>query len=203
MEETGDAARDDSDYSGEGQDEAASYKRTKRHSYVQIKQLESVFEKNNYVGQKQREELAKKLGMEERQIKFWFRNRRTRNKEENKTLLAENKELKEAICDQICLKCDSPIVCAAKTTQMQYLRFQNMRLHCELQRATAVLIQVTQDANACPPKVFPLTRDLAVAQISSPTINNQNSPAINYPTPLELENWISPNSVNSISPSKH
>lgn len=40
----------------------------------------SVFERCTYLGGNQRVELAKKLGMEERQVKFWFQNRRTRKK---------------------------------------------------------------------------------------------------------------------------
>uniref|UniRef100_A0A0D9WXE4 Homeobox domain-containing protein n=1 Tax=Leersia perrieri TaxID=77586 RepID=A0A0D9WXE4_9ORYZ len=204
MEETNDSAGDDPDYGGEGKDEATSFKRMKRHNDVQIKELESVFERNNYVGRKQRKELAKKLGMEEKQVKFWFQNQRTRKKmhderhetmvlqEENKALAAKNKVLKEAISDQICLTCNRPVVLpAAKTIQMWYLRFENMRLHGELQRATVVLNQLTQDANA---------GAVALTQFGSSAKNSQTRLVIDSPTPLKLENVPSPNSANAINP---
>uniref|UniRef100_A0A0E0Q7D4 Homeobox domain-containing protein n=1 Tax=Oryza rufipogon TaxID=4529 RepID=A0A0E0Q7D4_ORYRU len=157
-EEADDAAVDYHDDSSEGQDEVSN-KRMKRHTDDQIKHLESVFERCTYLGGNQRVELAKKLGMEERQVKFWFQNRRTRKKmhderqegmwlqEENDVLHAENKVLKEAMWANICFTCGSPVVPAIPTVQHQYLSFQNMRLADELQHATAVFNMVAQDAD--------------------------------------------------------
>ncbi|KAK3219849.1 hypothetical protein Dsin_013819 [Dipteronia sinensis] len=49
---------------------------------------------------KQRNDLGVQLGMESRQIKFWFQNRRTQMK-----IRAENKMLKEAMRNPLCTTC--------------------------------------------------------------------------------------------------
>uniref|UniRef100_J3KU65 Homeobox domain-containing protein n=1 Tax=Oryza brachyantha TaxID=4533 RepID=J3KU65_ORYBR len=152
----GDSAVDAHDAGGHAQG-----KRMKCHTCEQVMQLEGVFQKCTHPEEEQREELAKKLGIEERQVKFWFQNRRTRKKvsderregvvleDENEALLAENKALKYAMQDMICFVCSSPVVVPAEeTVQQRYLRFLNKRLADELQEATAVLNQIAKDADA-------------------------------------------------------
>uniref|UniRef100_A0A0E0LJU9 Homeobox domain-containing protein n=1 Tax=Oryza punctata TaxID=4537 RepID=A0A0E0LJU9_ORYPU len=154
--ETDDAAVNYYDDGSEGQDEATSNKRMKRHTDDQIKQLESVFERCTYLGGNQRVKLAKKLGMEERQMHdehqegMWLQ-------EENDVLHAENKVLKEAIWANICFTCGSSVVPTIPTIQWRYLSFQNMRLADELQHATAVFNMVAEDADVDLPPVSPLT----------------------------------------------
>uniref|UniRef100_A0A0E0HZN0 Homeobox domain-containing protein n=1 Tax=Oryza nivara TaxID=4536 RepID=A0A0E0HZN0_ORYNI len=209
-EEADDAAVDYHDDGSEGQDEVSN-KRMKRHTDDQIKHLESVFERCTYLGGNQRVELAKKLGMEERQVKFWFQNRRTRKKmhderqegmwlqEENDVLHAENKVLKEAIWANICFTCGSPVVPAIPTVHHRYLSFQNMRLADELQHATAVFNMVAQDADVGLPPVFPLTDVSPLPQFGFVTGNNQTSLVIDPPSPSHSENQVSTESANSTS----
>uniref|UniRef100_A0A0D9WY81 Homeobox domain-containing protein n=1 Tax=Leersia perrieri TaxID=77586 RepID=A0A0D9WY81_9ORYZ len=159
----------DHDGARDGQGKAMPYKNVKRHTYEHVKQLEGAFEKCSHPTEEQRVDLAKKLGMEERQVKFWFQNRRSRKKvyderqegmllqEKSEILLLENKVLKEAMHDKICFMCSNPIIPAKQTLQQCFLRFQNMMLADELQHATAVLDQVVHDADAGLPLVFPLS----------------------------------------------
>uniref|UniRef100_A0A671QBA8 Homeobox domain-containing protein n=1 Tax=Sinocyclocheilus anshuiensis TaxID=1608454 RepID=A0A671QBA8_9TELE len=62
-------------------------------SSVQIKILESVFQVNSYPGIDIREELAKKLHLDEDRIQIWFQNRRAklkRSHRESKFLMVKN-----------------------------------------------------------------------------------------------------------------
>ncbi|KAK4762431.1 hypothetical protein SAY86_008199 [Trapa natans] len=55
-------------------------KKYHRHNPDQIQQLESFFEECPHPDEKQRIELSHVLGLESKQIKFWFQNRRTQLK---------------------------------------------------------------------------------------------------------------------------
>jgi hypothetical protein len=54
---------------------------------AQVKRLESEFLKNNFMSKKEeREKLAKELGLTEKNVRFWFYNRRMKLKNEQETL---------------------------------------------------------------------------------------------------------------------
>ncbi|KAG8043871.1 hypothetical protein GUJ93_ZPchr0458g22492 [Zizania palustris] len=145
---------------GGGSQRSASsrYRPAKRHTAEQIRRLEAVFRRCSHPDEKVRAELAEMLDMEERQVKFWFQNRRTQRKVhcerrhglelqlENERLNAENKAMREAMRDKICFRCGGPVepAAAAKDTpEQRRLRSENAKLADELLRATAVLAQVT------------------------------------------------------------
>ncbi|KAG8046955.1 hypothetical protein GUJ93_ZPchr0008g11974 [Zizania palustris] len=145
---------------GSSQRSASSrYRPAKRHTAEQIRHLEAVFRRCSHPDEKVRAELAEMLDMEERQVKFWFQNRRTQRKVhcerrhgvelqlENERLNAENKAMREAMLDKICFRCGGPVgpaAAAAKDTpEKRRLRSENAKLADELLRATAVLAQVT------------------------------------------------------------
>ncbi|XP_061338747.1 homeobox-leucine zipper protein ANTHOCYANINLESS 2-like [Gastrolobium bilobum] len=92
-------------------------KKYHRHTPQQIQELESFFKDCPHPDEKQRSDLGKKLGLENKQIKFWFQNRRTQMKtqlerhenmilkQENDKLRAENTMMREAIENPICNNC--------------------------------------------------------------------------------------------------
>ncbi|KAL8094588.1 hypothetical protein AgCh_036210 [Apium graveolens] len=55
-------------------------KKYNRHTPFQIQELEASFKENPHPDEKQRLELGKRLSLENKQVKFWFQNRRTQMK---------------------------------------------------------------------------------------------------------------------------
>ncbi|AQK45451.1 Outer cell layer2 [Zea mays] len=141
---------------GDGEDgEAANQRKPKRkkpynrHTPRQIEQLEAMFKEFHHPDEKQRAQLSRQLGLDPRQVKFWFQNRRThlkcltwlsllhgpelgknqlerqenaRLKHENDKLRVENLSIREAIRDlmQAELQMLSPLVPIREVT---FLRF--------------------------------------------------------------------------------
>ncbi|XP_022765158.1 homeobox-leucine zipper protein ANTHOCYANINLESS 2-like isoform X4 [Durio zibethinus] len=71
------ASGDDQDASADGPPKKKKYH---RHTPHQIQELESFFKECPHPDEKQRMELSRRLGLENKQIKFWFQNRRTQMK---------------------------------------------------------------------------------------------------------------------------
>lgn len=99
---------------------------------------------------KQRQQLSKDLGLEPRQVKFWFQNRRTHMKAqteraENSMLRAENEKLRsenvimrEALKNPQCPHCGGPATVGEMSFDEQQLRLENVRLKEELDRVSAL-----------------------------------------------------------------
>uniref|UniRef100_A0A2P2MXX5 Homeobox-leucine zipper protein ANTHOCYANINLESS 2 isoform X1 n=1 Tax=Rhizophora mucronata TaxID=61149 RepID=A0A2P2MXX5_RHIMU len=125
-------------------------KRYHRHTQHQIRELEAFFKECPHPDDKQRLDLSRKLGLENRQIKFWFQNRRTQMKtqlerhenmilrQENDKLRAENELLKQNITDPVCNNCGGPVVPGPVSFEQQQLRVENARLRDELNRVCAL-----------------------------------------------------------------
>lgn len=122
-------------------------KKYHRHSPHQIQELESFFKECPHPDEKQRSELSRRLGLESKQIKFWFQNRRTQMKtqmerheniilrQEHDKLRAENEMLKDAMKNPTCNNCGGPAVPgSASNYELQQLRIENARLKDELSR---------------------------------------------------------------------
>lgn len=60
--------------------------RRQRTAYnsIQIMQLEKEFKKNHYLDRQRREDLAKSIGLVERQVEVWFQNRRMKEKKKQR-----------------------------------------------------------------------------------------------------------------------
>ncbi|OEL28213.1 Homeobox-leucine zipper protein ROC5 [Dichanthelium oligosanthes] len=74
------AGGSEDDEDGEAGNPRKRKKRYHRHTPHQIQQLEAVFKECPHPDDKRRAELSKRLGLEPRQVKFWFQNRRTQMK---------------------------------------------------------------------------------------------------------------------------
>ncbi|PVH35154.1 hypothetical protein PAHAL_7G112500 [Panicum hallii] len=94
-----------------------SSKSGKRFTAVQIQGLESLYQRYAHPDDSMRKELGARIGLDARQIKFWFQNRRTKIKvkavgdenkdiqQENAQLQAENMELQQKL---LCGTCRDP-----------------------------------------------------------------------------------------------
>ncbi|XP_078429579.1 homeobox-leucine zipper protein ROC8-like isoform X2 [Wolffia australiana] len=115
-----------------------------RHSPRQIQTLEATFQECPHPDEKQRMRLSRELGLNPRQIKFWFQNRRTQMKAqneradnsslrvENERIRCENFSMKEALRRVVCPNCG----CVPEDASLDedQLRLENARLRDELQR---------------------------------------------------------------------
>ncbi|KAK8970886.1 Homeobox-leucine zipper protein ROC8 [Platanthera guangdongensis] len=124
-------------------------KRYHRHTPRQIQELESVFKMCPHPDEKQRMQLSRDLGLEPRQIKFWFQNRRTQMKSQheradncalradNDRMRCENITMTEALKNIICPSCGTLQASEDSFFDGQKLRLENARLKEELDRVSA------------------------------------------------------------------
>ncbi|KAF8657022.1 hypothetical protein HU200_060356 [Digitaria exilis] len=125
-------------------------KRYHRHTPQQIQELEALFKECPHPDEKQRGELSRRLGLDPRQVKFWFQNRRTQMKtqlerhenallkQENDKLRAENMTIREAMRSPMCGSCGSPAMLGEVSLEEQHLCIENARLKDELSRVYAL-----------------------------------------------------------------
>ncbi|CAO2185361.1 unnamed protein product [Urochloa humidicola] len=125
-------------------------KRYHRHTPQQIQELEALFKECPHPDEKQRGELSRRLGLDPRQVKFWFQNRRTQMKtqlerhenallkQENDKLRAENMTIREAMRSPMCGSCGSPAMLGEVSLEEQHLCIENARLKDELNRVYAL-----------------------------------------------------------------
>ncbi|XP_077234592.1 homeobox-leucine zipper protein HDG11-like [Tasmannia lanceolata] len=125
-------------------------KRYHRHTARQIQELEAMFKECPHPDEKQRMQLSKDLGLEPRQIKFWFQNRRTQMKAQheradNSSLRAENDKIRcenivirETLKNVICPSCGGPPIGEDMYFDEQKLRMENARLKEELDRVSSI-----------------------------------------------------------------
>ncbi|KAG2587353.1 hypothetical protein PVAP13_5NG136300 [Panicum virgatum] len=125
-------------------------KRYHRHTPQQIQELEALFKECPHPDEKQRGELSRRLGLDPRQVKFWFQNRRTQMKtqlerhenallkQENDKLRAENMTIREAMHSPMCGSCGSPAMLGEVSLEEQHLCIENARLKDELNRVYAL-----------------------------------------------------------------
>ncbi|CAL9183055.1 unnamed protein product [Musa hybrid cultivar] len=161
-------------------------KRYHRHTPRQIQELESTFKVCPHPDEKQRMQLSRDLGLEPRQIKFWFQNRRTQMKAqhdradncvlraENDKIRAENIAMMEALKSVICPSCGGPPTHEDSYFDDQKLRMENARLKEELDHVSSIASKylgrpVTQLPPVQPVSVSSL--DLSVGGYSGPEVN--------------------------------
>ncbi|CAL5017541.1 unnamed protein product [Urochloa decumbens] len=142
---------DDEDYCPESETTQRPSKRSKRFTVQQVQELEATFQVCTHPEPELRQELGAKIGLQERQVKFWFQNRRSLMKlkacgneirdlqQENAKLHNDNIELKQLMLEPTCLKCRDPIGANQAASERQLLLNENARLKGELLRAKADL----------------------------------------------------------------
>ncbi|KAL3834478.1 hypothetical protein ACJIZ3_009214 [Penstemon smallii] len=150
-------------------------KKYHRHSAIQIHELETYFKENPHPNGNQRSKLGERLGLEIRQIKFWFQNRRTQMKtqlerhenlvlkEENDKLRVENVSVKEAMKSPVCNNCGGPAILREVPIEQHHLLIENARLKDELNRLGLLAKKfMGKTINSIPPIVGNSCLDLVV-----------------------------------------
>nr|CAB3452675.1 unnamed protein product [Digitaria exilis]CAB3456388.1 unnamed protein product [Digitaria exilis] len=129
-------------------------KRKKRHTPAQIQELRAVFEQCNHPDEKTRRALGTKIGLEARQVRFWFQNQRSQMqakamvedgklvRQEHATLMAENVSLRHAMVAKCCSACGGGTVSAEPSPEKRRLLAENSRLKDEHMRANSILHKV-------------------------------------------------------------
>ncbi|XP_022736692.1 homeobox-leucine zipper protein ANTHOCYANINLESS 2-like isoform X2 [Durio zibethinus] len=180
------ASGDDQDATDDGPPKKKKYH---RHTPHQIQELESFFKECPHPDEKQRMELSRRLGLESKQIKFWFQNRRTQMKtqlerhenvilrQENDKLRAENDLLKQAITSPICNSCGGPAVPGEISYEQHQLRIENARLKDELSRICALTNKflgrpLSSSASPIPSQGLNSNLELAVGRNGFGGLNN-------------------------------
>ncbi|XP_062221849.1 homeobox-leucine zipper protein ROC8-like isoform X1 [Phragmites australis] len=204
------------DFGGDVMESADGQRRKKRHhrhTPRQIQQLEAMFKECPHPDENQRMQLSRELGLESRQIKFWFQNRRTQMKAqherqdncfmraENDKIRCENIAMREALRNVICPTCGGPPV-ADDYFDEQKLRMDNARLKEELDRVSSLTSRYLGRPITQLPPVPPLSMsslDLSVGGLGSPALGpsldldllsggSSGYPSFQLPTPVsEME----------------
>ncbi|KAK9691678.1 hypothetical protein RND81_09G211700 [Saponaria officinalis] len=139
----------------EGCDSHTQKKSYHRHTPDQIQRLEGFYKQCAHPDEKQRRQLGIELGLEPRQIKFWFQNKRTQTKAQNErsdnnTLRAENDRIrseniaiKEALKNVTCGSCGpcggGPVTDEEKNQICEKLKQENIELQKEYNRVSSIL----------------------------------------------------------------
>ncbi|XWS61129.1 hypothetical protein CRYUN_Cryun07bG0098900 [Craigia yunnanensis] len=180
------ASGDDEDAAADGPPKKKKYH---RHTPRQIQELESFFKECPHPDEKQRTELSRRLGLESKQIKFWFQNRRTQMKtrlerhenlilrQEYDKLRAENDLLKQAMTSPICNSCGGPAVPGEISYEGHQLKIENARLKDELSRICALTNKflgwpLSSSASPIPSQGLNSNLELAVGRNGFGGLNN-------------------------------
>ncbi|XP_022984102.1 homeobox-leucine zipper protein HDG11-like isoform X3 [Cucurbita maxima] len=123
-----------------------------RHNPYQIQQLESFFRACPHPDENQRRQLSRELGLETKQIKFWFQNKRTQTKTqneradnsslrtENEKIQCENLAIREALRNVICPSCGGPPFGEEERQRnLHKLRLENAHLKEEHEKVSNLL----------------------------------------------------------------
>ncbi|CAD5185692.1 unnamed protein product [Musa acuminata subsp. malaccensis] len=176
-------------------------KRFYRHTSQQIQELEAMFKVCPHPDEKQRMKLSRDLGLEPRQIKFWFQNRRTLMKAtfpfpffsmilqsdncslraENDKIRCENITMEEALKRAVCLSCGAGPPPDNPFFDEQKLRMENTRLKEEVDR----LSEIASRYLGRPITQLPSSQRLSVSQ-SEVSVGTYYNPGISSSLDLGL-----------------
>ncbi|CAN0902720.1 Homeobox-leucine zipper protein HDG1 [Linum grandiflorum] len=159
-----------------------------RHTQFQLAELEKLFNENTHPDSTVRLELSRKLGLQARQVKFWFQNRRTQvkkndtivMKEQNEKLRAENEMMKQSLNHLLCNNCGgTEIPAIVSQDQKQLLRLDHARLMEEFDRVCSMVAdkllavpfapngsQLITNVDATPPSNCEVFLDFVLAAMS-------------------------------------
>ncbi|KAM7279413.1 hypothetical protein ACFE04_006547 [Oxalis oulophora] len=159
----GDRSHSSQEREGSTSSNISPKKNYQRHTPEQIQHLEAFFKDCPHPTKEQRHRLSSDLGLEIKQVKFWFQNKRTQLKAhsdrhdnsslraENESILCENLALREVLQNVVCNTCRNSTPPNEEDQQRDLLKLheENIRLKEEHERVACFLAQFvgrTQEA---------------------------------------------------------
>ncbi|KAK6119940.1 hypothetical protein DH2020_046315 [Rehmannia glutinosa] len=150
----------------ETRDSQKGKKQYHRHSAQQIQQLEACFKECPHPDENHRQQLGKDIGLDPKQIKFWFQNKRTQKKAhneradnnalraENERIHCENLAMQEALRNIICPTCHgSGLEDEEKQHSLHRLRMENTLLKEEHERTINFFSNYIEKSPMPPPGI--------------------------------------------------
>ncbi|XP_039170506.1 homeobox-leucine zipper protein ROC8 [Eucalyptus grandis] len=123
-----------------------------RHTPHQTQRLEAFFKEFPHPDENQRRQLSRELGLDPKQIKFWFQNKRTQRKTqneradntalraENERIHCENLAIMEALKSVICPACGGPPFGEEERQRnLEKLKMENVQLKEEHAKVSKIL----------------------------------------------------------------
>ncbi|XP_048129501.1 homeobox-leucine zipper protein ROC8-like [Rhodamnia argentea] len=123
-----------------------------RHTTQQTQRLETFFKDFPHPDENQRHQLSRELGLDPKQIKFWFQNKRTQRKTqneradntalraENERIHCENLAIMEALKSVICPACGGPPLGEEERQRnFEKLKMENVQLKAEHAKISNIL----------------------------------------------------------------
>ncbi|XP_055816304.1 homeobox-leucine zipper protein HDG8-like [Solanum dulcamara] len=183
-----------------------------RHTMEQIQRLEAFFKECPHPDENQRNQLGREAGLDPKQIKFWFQNKRTQTKTQNERsdnnalrtqnerFLCENVAMKEAMKNIVCPKCDGPpIGKEERARNLENMKMENQRLREQHERVSNFISSVLARSLVMGSNLAPPNSTLQTSSNSSDeSLLSQNicgSP-IGYTPPFRQENNHNNNNNN-------
>ncbi|CAF1823268.1 hypothetical protein Bca4012_029773 [Brassica carinata] len=196
----GGASFGDEEFDSENQEDgntqnprAGKRKRYHRHTQQQIQEMENFFKECPHPDDNQRKELSRHLGLDHLQIKFWFQNKRTQNKnhqerhenlqlrEENTRLRADNHHFREALANASCPNCGGRTAVGEMSFEEHHLHLENAKLTEEIRQLSEVAkytgkavmrYPVLPTPNQAPPFEPPMTTNGSIGNLSLSNIGS-------------------------------
>ncbi|XP_009771801.1 homeobox-leucine zipper protein ROC8-like [Nicotiana sylvestris] len=181
-----------------------------RHSVEQIQQLETFFKECPHPDENQRRQLSREIGLDPKQIKFWFQNKRTQTKAlseradnnilrtENERFHCENMAMREALKNIICPHCDGPPPGEEERKRnLEKMKMANQRLRDEHERISNLISNFVGRSFAMTSQLAPQNNVGSLSSSSDESLVSQN--IINSPIENQPNN-VRGNSTANIPP---
>ncbi|KAL5811896.1 hypothetical protein ACOSQ3_026846 [Xanthoceras sorbifolium] len=153
-----------------------------RHTAQQIQVLEAFFKECPHPDENQRRHLGRELGLDPKQIKFWFQNKRTQAKAQieradnsalravNERIHSENVAIREALQNVICPSCGGPPFGEEERQRnLEKLRLENAYLKEEHEKVSNFLAKyIGKPIEALMPGIGSSTLDVQPPTFSVP-----------------------------------
>ncbi|KAL5811897.1 hypothetical protein ACOSQ3_026847 [Xanthoceras sorbifolium] len=181
-----------------------------RHTAQQIQALEAFFKECPHPDENERRQLGRELGLDPKQIKFWFQNKRTQTKAqveradnsalraENERIHCENVAIREALKNVICPSCGGPPLGEEERQRnLQKLQLENAHLKEEHEKVSNLLAKyIGKPIEALMPAIGSSTAD-----VQPPTFSVPNTFAV-PDLDINLNSGTSDNTIGTQCPNK-